>query len=93
MFDWHAGIQVLEAIGGKNNWTTQKALDVLTCYELQRPVLSSGVSIDDLVDSVGCQVKQIQVVFHGKTFLEAVFETDVAWTKIVILSLYTSFRH
>lgn len=50
----------------------------LTCYELQCPVLSRGVSTDDLFNSVGCQVKQIQVVFHRKTFLEAIFETDVA---------------
>lgn len=57
---------------------TQEVLHVLTCYELQCPVLSRGVSTDDLFDSVGCQVKQIQVVFHGKTFLEAVFEADVA---------------
>lgn len=57
---------------------TQQVLDVLACYELQCPVLSRGVSIHDLFDSVGCQVKQIQVIFHGKTFLEAVFETDIA---------------
>lgn len=51
---------------------------MLTCYELQCSVLSREVSTDDLFNSVGRQVKQIQVVFHGKTFLEAIFETDVA---------------
>lgn len=51
---------------------------MLTCYELRCLVLSRRVSTDDLVDSMGCQVKQVQVVFHGETFLEAVFETDVA---------------
>lgn len=57
---------------------TQEVLHVLTCYELQCPVLSRRVSTDVLFNSVGCQVKQIQVVFHRKTFLEAIFKTDVA---------------
>lgn len=50
----------------------------LTCDKLQCRVLSRGVSTNGLFNSVGCQVKQIQVVFHGKTFFEAIFETDIA---------------
>lgn len=63
---------------GKNNWMKREVLHGLTCYELQWPVISRQVSTDDLFNSVCCQVKQIQVVLHGKTFLEAIFETDVA---------------
>lgn len=56
---------------------TQTLSHVFTCYELQWAVVSRWISTDFVLNVVSCQVKQIQVVFHRKTFLEAVFETDI----------------
>lgn len=64
---------------------------VFTCYELESTVVSRWISTDYFLDFVGCQVKQIQVIFHRKTFLEAIFETDVTYTKITLI-IY-SFIH
>lgn len=60
---------------------TQTLSHMFTCYELERTVVSRWISSDSFLDVVGCQVKQIQVIVHRETFLEAIFETDITCTK------------
>lgn len=60
---------------------TQTLLQVFTCYELERMVVSR-ISTERFLDFVGCQVKQIQVILHRKVFLEAIFESDITCTKL-----------
>lgn len=52
---------------------------VFTCYECA--VVSRWISTDSFFYVVGCQVKQIQVVFQRKVFLVAIFETDITCTQ------------
>lgn len=58
---------------------------VFTCYELECTVVSRWISTHSFLDFVCCQVKQIQVIFHRETFLEAIFETDVTCTNITLI--------
>lgn len=53
---------------------------VFTCYELECPVFSRWISTDPFLDVLGGQVKQIQVIFHRKNVLEAIFETNITYT-------------
>lgn len=63
---------------------------VFTCYELECTVVSR-ISTECILDFVGCQVKQIQVILHWKVFLEAIFETDITCTTSYT-SAWTSHR-
>lgn len=65
-----------------NHLHTQTLSHVFTCYELECTVVSRWISSDSFLDAVGCQVKQIHVIFHTKTFLEAIFETDITCNPI-----------
>lgn len=65
-----------------NHLHTQTLSHVFTCYELECTVVSRWISSDSFLDAVGCHVKQIQVIFHTKTFLEAIFETDITCNPI-----------